>query len=533
MSRSTRFVSGIAFGYLYQVLVMVAGIWLTPFLLGMVGQRDYGLWLVGTQLLAYLQLLDIGVAGLLVREAAYATGRAQGSVQNATDLPVVVGKILKIILYQTPMVAIAAGLIWWFMPSSWAGLQGPFGLVIVAFLLLFPARIFQLLLYGIQDTGYIGRISIANWVVSTTLNIVLVWFGWGLYALTAAWITGQLLTAGSCYVRIRQKFPTALPRRLPKLSYQDVTSYLTKGAWASLGQLSQVLVSGSDMLVIGRTLGPAGVVPYSCTGKLISVLANQPQLVMQVAAPGLSELRTNTGQSELVRVAIVLGQGMLLISGALACISVAANKSFVNWWVGGDQYGGFFLTLSIAIVMVLRHWNYTLVNAMFCLGKERRISITTGIDGVITIAASVLLVNQMGPIGAPLGSIVGVSLASLPFNILCLAAEVQGGVSEFTSVLVGWFLRFALVLGVACGLAQSSLSGAVGVLLAGAGIGLLYALATFTVVTRGALAPYVFPQLRKIWLKLLGPSKLHVLEWFFPRQVTQSLAVSAAGGGSK
>ena len=76
MSRTRRFLGGVAFGYANQALVTLVGLWLTTFLLLRLGQDDYGLWLVGTRILGYLMLLDLGVVALLPREVAFATGRA-------------------------------------------------------------------------------------------------------------------------------------------------------------------------------------------------------------------------------------------------------------------------------------------------------------------------------------------------------------------------------------------------------------------------------------------------------------------------
>ena len=107
MSRSSRFVSGLVPNYGYQVLLVLTGIWLTPFFLRHIGQRDYGLWLVGTQLLTYLTLTDFGVVALLPLEAAYATGRAGG--RDATkELSALVGQTLRVVLYQLPVVAVVA-----------------------------------------------------------------------------------------------------------------------------------------------------------------------------------------------------------------------------------------------------------------------------------------------------------------------------------------------------------------------------------------------------------------------------------------
>jgi hypothetical protein len=70
MSRTRRFVSRISFGYANQALLILAGLWLTPFFLDRIGQHDYGLCLVGTQVIAYLMLLDFGLVALLPRETA-------------------------------------------------------------------------------------------------------------------------------------------------------------------------------------------------------------------------------------------------------------------------------------------------------------------------------------------------------------------------------------------------------------------------------------------------------------------------------
>src|SRR5882762_4664972 len=97
MSRTRRFLSGLSLGYANQVLLVVVGLWLTPFLLHRIGQHDYGLWLVGAQLLAYLSLMDFGIVGLLPRATAYALGRS-GGVVEAKDLPEIIGQTIWLVL---------------------------------------------------------------------------------------------------------------------------------------------------------------------------------------------------------------------------------------------------------------------------------------------------------------------------------------------------------------------------------------------------------------------------------------------------
>src|SRR5438067_2516782 len=127
MTRSTKFLGGVFFGYANMALAMIVGLWLTPFFLHRLGQHDYGVWLVGLQVLAYLSLLDFGVLALLPRETAYATGEAQRS--GISTVPVVVGHTVRVLFFQSPLVIVAALCLWFWMPAQWSPHRGPIGLL--------------------------------------------------------------------------------------------------------------------------------------------------------------------------------------------------------------------------------------------------------------------------------------------------------------------------------------------------------------------------------------------------------------------
>ena len=196
----------------------------------------------------------------------------------------------------------------------------------------------------------------------------------------------------------------------------------------SVSQIAQVLLNGTDVMIVGALLGPAAVVPYACTGKLVSVLANQPQAILQSAAPALSELRTTNDRGRLFQVSSALAQATLAVSGLVACVVLAVNAGFVRWWVGPEQFGGLALTLLLLAAMIIRHFNTTNIYALFCFGHERRLALTGLADGVTTLVISALLVRSFGLAGAPLGAIAGVVLVSAPLNLAELSRET--GVSR-------------------------------------------------------------------------------------------------------
>ncbi|HMF56821.1 MAG TPA: oligosaccharide flippase family protein, partial [Pyrinomonadaceae bacterium] len=241
MSRTNRFLSGIGFGYASQILTTLVGLWLTPFLLHRIGQHDYGLWLVGTQMMFYLALLDLGVVALLPRETAFATGRAS-SIAEAKDLPLIIGQTVRLIFWQMPLVALAAIIAWFLMPAGWEGLRQPLSVVLLVFVLTFPLRIFGAVLHGLQDLAFLGRINIVSYLASTAVTVGLVYAGWGLYALAVGWSVLQLMSACAGWFRLRKHFPGVLPRNMPELKWMTARVRLTQGFWVSLSQIAQVLL---------------------------------------------------------------------------------------------------------------------------------------------------------------------------------------------------------------------------------------------------------------------------------------------------
>jgi O-antigen/teichoic acid export membrane protein len=504
MSRTSHFLSGVTLGYVNQALIMLVGLWLTPFLLRHLGKHDLGLWLVGFQILAYLGLMDFGIVALVPRETAYATGR-----DPDVQLPLVAGQTMRVVLYQTPLVVVAAILAWLLLPAEWEAIRDPLALAMTAFVLLFPLRIFQGVLQGMQDLAFLGGLQILSWLAGTALTVVLVLEGFRLHALVAGWSFGQVLVAGISVARLRTVLPGFVPWRLPAMPARTLGSFLVRGFWVSVSQVARLLVAGADILIIGKLLGPSAVVLYTCTGKLATVLANQPQMLMQMAIPGLSQLRAGEDKARLYGATTALSQGMLTISGAVACVILAVNEGFVGWWVGSDLYGGFQLTALFVATMLLRHWNDTAVYSIFCFGYERRISITTFFDGALSVAAALALVPRIGPVGALIGSLLGVCLVSLPGNLSALCTAVAKSIPATVAPLWPWFWRFAAMSTIATAAGHFLTSPTlVRCVALSVGIGLLYVGIMLRTSLNSSLGTYAVPQLASLWRRVVGANGL-------------------------
>jgi len=399
---------------------MLFGLWMTPFCLRMLGQHEYGLWLVGLQVLTFLLLADFGIVAITPRDVARLTGDGQEHGKSA-ELVQLVHKTSRIVRYQTLLVTAGAIVIFLYLPHK--DVRGPITVALVAYCLSYPFRIYGAVLQGLQDLQYLGRVRIVLWAISAAITVSFLIFGWRLYALAFGWGFNVFAQEAAAFVRLRRLQPELArwgsSRHTGSLHWKD----FTHGMWLSVGQLAQLLLNGSDVLSIARVLGASAVVGYNCTLKLATVFSNQPLLLAATAVPGLSQMKSNEPRERVFQVSTSLGQAMLIFSGALFAVVFAVNRSFVSVWVGPQLFGGMSLTALVLLNLLLRHLDLTLAQSLFAFGYEKPMAIKAVADGLVSAGAAFALVHWFGITGAATGVLLGVLLVSLPTNAVLFSRE--------------------------------------------------------------------------------------------------------------
>ena len=499
-TRSSRVAGAVQVNYVYQAAVLVAGLWLTPFLIREIGNHDYGLWLAGAQIVAWMYVMDLGVVALLPRETAFAVGRSAGTGDQG-PVTKLIDQTTMILLWQLPVVALVTAVAWGLLPEEEARLRGPLLVVFGVFLVGFPLRVFPAVLQGVQDIVYASAQTFIGWAIGFVLTVVLVRAGLGLYALAIGYAAVQVYQYATSWVRLRTRHRGLLPSRLTPLRWAQARGLLASGVWVSISQIAQVLLVGTDILVITKVLGPAAVVPYAITGKLAAVLSNQPSTIMVSALPAISEIRGTSDMERLQRVASSLSQLMLILSSLVFCVVLVVNESFIDWWgVPDNPYAGDLLTGIILTAMVARHANFAVVYTLFSLGGEKRISITTLADGVVTVVGAIILVRAFGIIGAPVASLLGVFLISLPANLRGLSARARIPVLGWLQPLWGWTWRFILLAAGSAILARQSIPVTfVGLALASAAVTIVVLAMMAPIALRPPLGDYLRPRLHRLF----------------------------------
>ena len=76
-------------------------------------------------------------------------------------------------------------------------------------------------------------------------------------------------------LRLAVRFPGAMPRRLVPRELGATRDYVVRSVWVSVSQIAQVLLNGTDVMIVGALLGPAAVVPV-CLHRQADRRAGEP-----------------------------------------------------------------------------------------------------------------------------------------------------------------------------------------------------------------------------------------------------------------
>jgi O-antigen/teichoic acid export membrane protein len=355
-------------------------------------------------------------------------------------------------------------------------------------------------LQGLQDLKFLGQLRLVLWALSTALSVILLILGARFYALACGWCVQQLGHDLVAYIRLRRIRPELLTIEAFKQVGPIRLRWFARGFWVSVGQAAYTFLAGADLLIVAHVFGPATVVIYSCTAKLISVLRNQPQLLASVALPGLSHMRTSEPRERILRATTSLTQAILLLVGAVFCLVLAVNRQFVTLWVGASFFGGMPVTGLMLLNFLFRQIDSTLAIALFALGYERMGAIRSLLDGVVSVVLASILASRFGIAGVVLGFLCGAVLVAIPIDLFLVTREFNISLLLAVRPYTPYIWRFALI---ACGglavmmrLGAPSIFNLVAVTLL---VGLAYAAVVFPYVWSTPLREYIQSAATSVW----------------------------------
>lgn len=398
------------------ILVSLAqAFFLIPICLDQFGSRLYGAWLGGTELLIWIQLLDLGIPNLMMQRIGAALGRGdaeEGGRWFVSGFMVMLGLAALLALLGVGGSAFVAE--WADVVSAQAAVfEDCFRIGVVASALLLLNNAFVGLSRGVQQTAVVNGTLVGGAVAGFAISLSLLLAGAGLWALAWGLLARAVvsLAGGIVFLLGLNRTTLRLSRRLSPAVLHEITSLVPSMTGASVGYLA---VAYSEIALVMTILGPSAAAVYGLTRRAADAARSLLDTIAYAVYGGFAHL---LGSEERERAPAVLKE-ILLARWACACLAVACytavNRGFVTLLFGAEHWGGVWLTVAFGAQLVISGQGF-LVNYLYrAAGAVREGSILLTVEAALHIVATIVALKLFGMLGAPVaGTLVALGMLLL------------------------------------------------------------------------------------------------------------------------
>lgn len=419
MSRSSRAISNYLSGLLFTAVMLAAGLLSTPLLLRWLGLERLGAYRAAADWMACLTLLELGFGGSSLALLARAMGR--GDRESVRDvLAASVRAFLRVMLVMIVGGAFLAIVVRRLVPVGDAvandlRLGLCIGLLSLLFVPLLPLR----LLAEASQRGYVVNcLLMVQGVTVTALSLLLARMNWGISGQFIAMFAGSIVfyvglvwdARGNLQPRsvfVAGLESKAVGRELRALNWPTFVFNLA-------GRISLL----SDNILIAMILGPALVVPFFVTQRLIGLAQSQLQAIGSASWASLTELQISGRQEAFVNRLLALTQLVAILAVAVLAPLAAWNYRFVGLWVGSAYFGGEWVGALAAfnglLLAIFSLWGWVFSGS----GRVGALMPLMVISAAVNLLVSVAATWQFGIIGPLVGTTVAFVMVNawwLPF----------------------------------------------------------------------------------------------------------------------
>jgi O-antigen/teichoic acid export membrane protein len=452
-----RVVTNVLWNWTSYGLKVAVAFYITPLLIGRLGDTPYGVWILLSSILGYYGLLNFGIDSALVHYV---------SKYLAEDNRQDIGKVLRTSQVVFFIIAAGVALLSFVLGAAFAysdlvfrtlfnlseDLRRPFALLLVVLSLgmaaSFYSRVSVSVLRARERFDVLNAIEIAM-LIARTLAIVFL-MGESLLALGVIFAVSSVLMAFGFWLAARWVWPADSRDNEPLFDAPTFRALQKFGLFSFLNSLADQVRFYTDSLVIGQFMRIRFITYYNLAAVLITYFRN---FIGHAASPFFPVFSRYHGANDVQ----ALRQTFLRASKVLAFLAVLAAGNlmgsalpFLRLWVGG-VVSPEYITLSYRVLLILL-LPFTIemiqsiaVNLIYGTGQHRRLTRLNALEALANLILSIVLVRSYGLLGVAWGTGIPLIVTQLVFvsRIVCR----QTGVGT-----LGYVGR-CIVLPVGCGLA--------------------------------------------------------------------------------
>jgi O-antigen/teichoic acid export membrane protein len=396
--------------YLVAVSVAAVGFLTTPVLTHQLGIVRYGVWALVGSLIPFLELLELGFAAATVafvsRHLELEENDKVAATLNTSFLCLSALGILAfagVVVFAVYLPDLVTSI-----PKAYVG-QAQFLILLLAFdmALSIPMDTYGGALAALQRFDLLNYSLIVVMLGQAIAWVVVLWLHGGLIALGVVTVVISLAGQVARMVIVHRLIPW-FHLSLRRFDRALLRAFTAASGWFSLLQISDAVLSLSDILIVGAAAGVRDAAVYAVAQRL-------GLLPIRIVQPRTSLLFTKSGQltargnREGVREStddVVRYVQYLCVPAAVALGFLAGPT--IEAWVGPQFSEAAAVVGLLCAASVIQSWALTIRNAINGSGRPQLAAIVFAIEAVIHVTLGIFLTSRYGAVGMAEAVLIGI-----------------------------------------------------------------------------------------------------------------------------
>jgi O-antigen/teichoic acid export membrane protein len=397
------------------VLTVLVGVFLSPFILHMLGDDAFGLWILILSITGYYGIFDFGIRSSIVKYVAEfeATGDRDGLTRVVNVSIFVYSCVALALLVVTSIGSLYLNVLFRISPSFLHTARLLFLMVGSSIALGLPMSVFAGILEGLQKFYFVNVIQ----AVATLLRVLLIIFALdhGLGLLTVAFIT--VLIPLLSYVVYAWQVMHTIPLKFGERFVDKSTCKLMfrYSIFSFISIVAFRLRFQTDAIIIGAMLSASAITYFSIGSKLISYSSLFVAGVAQILTPMFSQLHATNDQRRLRKLFVLGNRACGLVALPISATLLVLGKSVIDVWVGPRYESSYLILVILLIPSILSDLQGGSRQMLYGMGRHQALAIVNVVEGLINVVMSTVLIHYWGIVGDALGTAIPLTITSVLF----------------------------------------------------------------------------------------------------------------------
>ena len=400
MSRYKSILLGTLSSQLFLIVTMLLNLLAVPLYLKFLNREGYGLYVVLSQAVGFLGLLDFGLSASVSRSLAMNRQEPHGEFVSrvvSTGFFIHLGLGLMVILVALGLSSrlpqwlhleradtlVASSL--FIALSVWGGAQLPLRAVVGLFFA-----------HERQTLAHFTNFLFVN--LSLALSLCFLHLGHGLWSFVYASAAATLLNAVVLAYLLRRHYPEL---RIGRAHFDSslLGEMFRYGFFLFLNGVGWIIVANTDRFLIGALVSLSAVTMFALTVRLPEIAMQLIFRVTDNAFPVMVEAHTHEGALKLKRIHQKLMVTAVSLSAIAFWLILSLNAYFLQLWVGPDLFAGQLVLVTACVLMAYHGFLHVSAVCLNGAGCVRGMGLLSLVEAALNLALSIWLGRRFGVIG--------------------------------------------------------------------------------------------------------------------------------------